>query len=212
MPHARTITIWGLRSTVLLAMLVATFGLGSGQASAQDTIVDKSTTFNALADGQLCTDTCSDVSVHVSPDRTGQSTLVCLAVTSVVDGEWVSEEGCADAAATFSMDLEGLAWAELAPTPVELSAWTCDPDTKTCDSVPTRTVALGASWTGTGDTVRHRETLGNHTGPCTTYVMIDGVVRDAEAAVSIDGAGFTVTGDDVLQVIEETTFRRTNCG
>lgn len=209
MPHARAITR-GLRSFVLLALMLAAIGFDVAPAAAQEgTIIDRSTTYNALAAGQLCTDTCSDVSVAVSPNQAGTSAVACLTVTTAtIDGTLV-EESCPDAGSAFAMDTDTLAWAELAPTRVDLFTWVCDG--KTCDAVYTRTVTLAATWTGTGDVDRHRETLGDHTGACATYTMIDGRVRDAEVTVSLDGAGFAATGDDVLQAIEQMTFRRSPC-
>ncbi len=210
MLHAQTIMTRGLRSTILLAILVATVGLAAAPASAQETIIDRSTTLNALADGQLCTDAdCSDVSLHVSPGKFDESTIVCVTVTSQTADGPLSEEGCADVGSTFSMDMDTLASAELAPTAVDLKSWMCEG--KTCEE-STRTVTLSASWTGIGEVERYRETVGDHTGPCTTYDMIDGLLRDAEVTVAIDGASFTTTGDSNLQVLDSTTYRRTNCG
>src|SRR5690606_4174606 len=111
--------------------------------------------------------------------------------------------------AAFAMDTDSLAWAELAPTSIDLYTWVCDG--KACDPAYTRTVTLAASWIGAGEIVRHKETLGDHTGPCASYSMVVGRVRDAEFSVSVDGAGFMFTGDDVLQAIEETRFLRAPC-
>jgi hypothetical protein len=116
------------------------------------------------------------------------------------------EEGCADAAATFSMDTEDLTAATLVPTPVDLYASVCEG--KICDTVFTRTVTVAATWTGTGEVDRNKETLGDHTGTCTTYHMIDGLLRDASVTVTLDGASFTVDQPVGLQVIEDVTFRR----
>jgi hypothetical protein len=208
MPHARAFTR-GLRSIILVTLLLAAIGALADRASAQGTIIDRSTTVNALAGGQICADTCSDVSVTVTSDQAGTSTVACLTVTTeTADGTRI-EESCPEVGSAFAMDTDVLAWAELAPTSVELYTWVCDG--KACDPVYTRTVTLAATWTGTGDIGRHRETLGDHTGPCASYSMVDGRVRDAEITVSVDGAGFTVTGDDVLQVIEETRFQRAPC-
>jgi hypothetical protein len=114
-------------------------------------------------------------------------------------------------ASTFSIDTESLAWAELAATTVDLSTWSCDAE-KNCSEVLTRTVSLSATWTGIGEAERHKETVGDHTGPCVYYDKIDGRLRDAEVTVSIDGASFTTTGESILQVLDSTTYRRTNCG
>jgi hypothetical protein len=192
-------------SLAVLTTLLTMLGLGASAASAQGNIVTRDTTINALANGDICTGdgACSNVDIHVSPDKEGQTLIVCLAVT----GE-ISEEGCADVAATFVMDTEELAWAELAPTSVDLFTTVCEG--KTCDFVYSRTVTLAAIWTATGELTPVQETLGDPHGPCTVTDKIKGVVRDTATTITLDGASVDTTGN--LQVLDSKTVRRTNCG
>ncbi|HVL22910.1 MAG TPA: hypothetical protein VM450_02450 [Thermomicrobiales bacterium] len=198
----------GSRLALALAVLISVLtmlGLGVATASTQGSIVTRDTTINALGSGTLCTtpESCSIVDIHLSPDKEGQTLIVCLAVT----GE-ISEEGCADVAGTFGMDTDELAWAELTPTSVELFKTVCEG--KTCDFVYTRTVTLAVGWTATGELIPVHETLGDPHGPCTVTDKIKGVVRDTATTITIDGASVDTTGN--LQMLDSKTLRRTNCG
>ena len=196
------------------ALLLALLGLGGTRAAAQGTIIDRSTTINALASGLFCTvgedgtEACTELNLHVSPDKFGETLIACLALTTTAGDAITFEEGCADVAATFAMDTEELAWAALATTPVDLFVSVCTG--KECDFVFSRTVSLASNWTATGELTRVKETIGNPHGPCTVTDKIDGLVRDAAAVVTVDGAALDAAGN--LQVLDSKTARRTNCG
>jgi hypothetical protein len=210
-------TVGGRRAAQALgmaALLLALLGLGGTRAAAQGTIIDRSTTINALANGVFCTvgqdgtEACTELGLHVSPDKFGETLIACLALTTTAGDVVTFEEGCVDVAATFAMDTEELAWATLATTPVDLYVNVCTG--KVCDIVYSRTVSLAADWTATGELTRVKETLGNPHGPCTVTDKIDGLVRDAAAAVTVDGIVLDAAGN--LQVLDSKTARRTNCG
>jgi hypothetical protein len=198
----------------IAAVLLGLLGLGGTRAAAQGTIIERSTTINALANGTFCTvggdgaEACTELSLHVSPDKFGETLIACLALTTTAGDVVTNEEGCADVAATFAMDTEELAWAALATTPVDLYVSVCSG--KECDFVYSRTVALGADWTATGELTRVQQTVGNPHGPCTVTDKIDGLVRDAAVVVTVDGALLEASGN--LQVLDSKTARRTNCG
>lgn len=202
------------QSFILAGFLLTILTFSSGQASAQGTIITRDTTFSAISSGPICavgedgTETCSDVSLHVAPGKFNESTMVCVRVTTYASGGELYEEGCADVAATFAMDLDQLTWGTLAATPVDLYANVCSG--KACEYAFTRTLTLGASWTATGEMIRIHETLGDPHGPCTVTAKIDGFVRDTTTIVTIDGASYEWWGN--LQVLDDKTMRRTNCG
>lgn len=205
----------GMTQTLALAgFMLSILAFSVGPASAQGTIITRDTTFNALSGGGICmvgedgTETCSDVTLHVSPGRFNESTIVCVEVMTYTSEGELYEEGCADVAATFAMDLDQLSWASLASTPVDLYGYVCAG--KTCDDILTRTVNLEASWTATGELTRVKETLGDPHGSCTVTAKIDGFVRDAATTVTLDGASYEWWGN--LQMLDDKTMRRTNCG
>lgn len=201
-------------SLILAGFLLTMLAFSSGQASAQGTIIARDTTFNAISSGTICaagedgTETCSDVSLHVSPGKFNESTIVCVEVLTYASAGGLYEEGCADVAATFAMDLDQLSWGTLAATPVDLYAYVCEG--KACEEVLTRTLTVGASWSATGEMTRIHETLGDPHGPCTVTAKIDGFVRDTTTTVTIGGASFEWWGN--LQTLDDKTMRRTNCG
>ncbi len=73
------------------------------------------------------------------PTKEGTSTVICVDVASEIR----YEEGCTDAAATFSMDSDELSWATLAPTEVVLYSNVCEG--KVCDRIPTASVVIAAT-------------------------------------------------------------------
>jgi hypothetical protein len=154
----------------------------------------------------ICTDdgTCGDAWLDVGPDKTDTTIVACLALAT--NGR--SESGCADVAATFAMDFDALAWAELAPTAVDLYTPVCEG--KVCDYVYTRTVTLSASWYATGELERVKDVIGYPHGPCTVVDKIDGWYRTASASISVDDASGELAGD--LQALDSKTAYRTNCG
>lgn len=201
------------QALALTSILLAMLSVGGGNAAAQGTIITRDSTFNALSSGILCTvgedgtEICSDVNLYVGPGKFDESTIVCVEVVTHSGEEEVFEEGCADVAVTFAMDIDELSWATLAATPVDLYGAVCTG--KVCEYVYTRTISLEATWTAAGDLVRVHEMLGNPHGPCTTTAKIGGYVRDAAASVNIDGASVTWKGS--LQALDDKTKRRVNC-
>jgi hypothetical protein len=192
------------------ALILTIIGFSVPQASAQGNIITRDTTINALANGVFCwvgddgAEACSDYDLHVSPDKFGESIIVCLALHAT------GEEGCADVTATFSMDTDSLTWANVGATPVDLNVTVCEG--KVCDFVYSRTVTLTASWTGTGDLVHVNNKLsaGDPHGPCSDTAHILGWVRDAAATVTLDGTSADVYGN--LQVLDSRNKVKTNCG
>ncbi len=199
-----------IKALATAAMLLTLLGFSAPQSSAQGNIITTGTTINALANGAICwvneagVETCSDVEIHVSPGKFGESIIVCLDIYAT------SESGCADVASTFSMDTDNLTWAQLIATPVDLTIPVCEG--KTCDYVYSRTVTLAASWTATGDLVHVNDTVatGYPHGPCTNTDHILGWVRVAAATVTLDGTSADVYGN--LQVLDSKTKIKTNCG
>ena len=200
----------------ILTMLVSMLGSGGGLAAAQEAVIERSTTINALAAGTFCTsgtdgtETCTTVELDLSPAKVDPATMVvCIAVgTSSAAGQ-TYETGCADVTATFAMDREDLGWATLAPTSVDLIATVCSSKTD-CEEVYSRTVALAASWVPAGDIERVHDLLGDPHGSCTQTDNIDGFVRTMTATVTLDGVGGEMGGN--LQVLDSMTLTRTNCG
>jgi hypothetical protein len=202
------------QALTLTGFLLTILALSSGHASAQGTIIARDTTFNAISSGTVCAvgedgaETCSDVSLHVAPGKFNESMMVCIEVTTYApEGEFY-EEGCADVATTFTMDLDQLSWGMLAATPVDLYANVCEG--KVCDYAYTRTLVLGASWSAAGEMTRIHETLGDPHGPCTVTAKIDGFVREMTTTVTIDDTSLVWWGN--LQTLDDKTMRRTNCG
>jgi hypothetical protein len=199
-----------IKALAMAAMLLTLLGFSVPQSSAQGNIITRNTTVNALANGGICwvdgagVETCSDVEIHVSPGKFGESIIVCLVVLTT------GEEGCADVASTFSMDTDKLTWATLQATPVDLNVNVCED--KVCDIVYSRTVTLAASWTATGDLVHVNDMLasGDPHGPCTNTAHIVGWVRDATTTVTLDGTSVDMYGN--LQILDSKDRIKTNCG
>jgi hypothetical protein len=191
-----------LAGVLALALLIA-FGT-VGVASAQTTIREYVQS-NAFADASWCEagesgEICYEASLEVfNPDKSGSVGACLTVVGSGPNGESV-EVGCADVAATFSLDPKDLSTASLAPTAFDLYLNVCDPDTKECDSVYNRTVTLAVEWSAVGRVQQITDRLSDAQNNCVTHTKIKGDIQAATTTVTIDGVSHEGTGE--LQVLD----------
>lgn len=177
--------------TVAALGLVLAVATPAGSVSAAPPISDQQQV-NALASVE------GVFSLEVlSPGKLGDVT-VCIAFDET------GEEGCADASGLFSIDTRQLASASLAPIEIQLIGWVCEGGKGgSCDAVPTRVVTVSADWTGVGTRQHVNERQEMHQAACLQITAIKGSVRDASAAITVDGETYDAAGN--LQSLRATT-------
>jgi hypothetical protein len=189
---------------------VTVFALSAGlgfveKASAQGTTVEKSVQINAIADVSWCEsvtggEACYQATLEVfDPDKFGGVTA-CLSDSATGPEGETFEEGCAGAGGTFVLDPKDLSSASLLPTDIDLFVNVCDPETKECDFVFSRTVTLEATWIEVGKPEYNTGRLEDPQNNCVTHTKIKGLIQTATTTLVIDGVSHD--GDGNLQVLD----------
>jgi hypothetical protein len=86
------------------------------------------------------------------------------------------------------------------PTEFDLLINVCDPVTKVCDFVFSRTVTLEATWTGVSKTEKFTNRIGDAQNNCVTHTKIKAHIQTATTTLVLDGVDHEGTGE--LQVLE----------